>query len=72
MVDVLTKESEIEEACQETEVPNLLLLSTGAHPPNPAELVQSEAFQSDPPCNEGGFRVHSGFDLDGNGALDAE
>jgi capsular exopolysaccharide synthesis family protein len=45
VVDVLTKESEIEEACQETEVPNLLLLSTGAHPPNPAELLHSEAFR---------------------------
>ena len=48
------------------------LLSESPEDDAPVWLVQSEAFQSDPPCNEGGFRVHSGFDLDGNGALDAE
>ena len=34
-------------------------------------LVQSEPFQSEPPCNEGGFRIHTGFDVDRNGVLDS-
>ena len=33
-------------------------------------LVQSEPFQAEPPCNEGGFRIHAGFDVNQNGVLD--
>ncbi len=33
-------------------------------------LVESENFDPQAPCNEGGFRVHTGFDVDGNGRLD--
>ena len=33
-------------------------------------LVESEPFEPLAPCNEGGSRVHTGFDVDGNGLLD--
>ena len=33
-------------------------------------LVESEPFAPLAPCNEGGSRVHTGFDVDGNGLLD--
>ena len=34
-------------------------------------LVESEAFGPLPPCTEGGFRMHTGFDVNENGVLDA-
>ena len=34
-------------------------------------LVESEGFQSTPPCQEGGVRMHTGFDTNQNGVLDA-
>ena len=46
VVDLLMKQVTVQEACQETEIENLQLLSTGAHPPNPAELLHSEAFRA--------------------------
>ena len=33
-------------------------------------LVESEPFGPLEPCNEGGARIHTGFDVDGNGALE--
>ncbi|MEC7461107.1 MAG: hypothetical protein VX891_03370 [Candidatus Thermoplasmatota archaeon] len=36
-----------------------------------AWLVESEPFDPLAPCNEGGFRIHTGHDIDGNGLLDA-
>lgn len=33
-------------------------------------LVESESFEALPPCNEGGFRIHTGFDVNGNDVLD--
>ena len=46
VVDLITKQTTIAEACQSTEIENLNLLSTGAHPPNPAELLHSDAFRA--------------------------
>ncbi|MDE0881249.1 MAG: polysaccharide biosynthesis tyrosine autokinase [Myxococcota bacterium] len=46
VVDVLTRQASIKEACQGTDVENLSLLSSGVHPPNPAELLHSEAFRN--------------------------
>lgn len=39
-------ESDHEEHIEETEVPNLSVCVAGPHPPNPAELLQSESFKS--------------------------
>ena len=36
-----------------------------------AWLVESEPFDPLAPCNEGGFRIHTGHDVNGNGLLDA-
>ena len=33
-------------------------------------LVESEPFEPLAPCNEGGSRLHTGFDVNGNGMLD--
>ena len=46
VVDLMTKQSTVQECCQDTEIENLQLLSTGIHPPNPAELLHSEAFKA--------------------------
>ena len=46
VVDLIARQATIEEACQDTEIDNLSLLSTGVHPPNPAELLHSEAFKA--------------------------
>lgn len=35
-------------------------------------LVESEPFEPLAPCNEGGFRLHTGFDVDENGRLDTD
>ena len=35
-------------------------------------LVESEPFSELAPCNEGGFHIHTGFDLNENGVLDAD
>ena len=57
-----------------------LLLATynhallGASPTNNTAtpwLVESEPFDALAPCNEGGFRIHTGFDVNGNNVLDA-
>ena len=57
-----------------------LLLATynhaliGASPTNTTAtpwLVESEPFDALAPCNEGGFRIHTGFDVNGNTVLDA-
>ncbi|MFZ8906189.1 MAG: DUF7151 family protein [Poseidonia sp.] len=33
-------------------------------------LVETEPFEPLAPCNEGGFRIHTGFDINGNDVLD--
>ena len=42
----LVAEGHHEEQIEETEVPNLSVFVAGAHPPNPAELLQSERFKT--------------------------
>ncbi len=46
VVDLMMKKATVNECCQDTEIENLELLSSGAHPPNPAELLHSEAFKA--------------------------
>ena len=46
VVDLMMHQATVDECCQDTEIENLQLLSTGAHPPNPAELLHSEAFRA--------------------------
>ncbi|MEW4265834.1 CpsD/CapB family tyrosine-protein kinase [Priestia megaterium] len=41
LTNVLTKQSTLKQAVQETEVPELFLLTSGPIPPNPAELLAS-------------------------------
>jgi capsular exopolysaccharide synthesis family protein len=43
---VILGESEIEDAVKTTDVPNLWVLPCGPHPPNPAELLQTEKFEA--------------------------
>jgi polysaccharide biosynthesis transport protein len=44
IVNLLAGDKTVAEACTETVVPNLDLLPSGPHPPNPAELLHSDAF----------------------------
>ncbi|KKI93241.1 capsular biosynthesis protein [Bacillus sp. SA1-12] len=43
LINVLSKEASIDQAIQSTENENLFVLSCGPIPPNPAELLESEA-----------------------------
>ncbi len=45
LTSFLTKRNELENCIQETEVDNLFVLPTGPIPPNPAELLGSEAMK---------------------------
>jgi capsular exopolysaccharide synthesis family protein len=45
LTSVLTKRSELDQCIQETEVDNLFVLTTGPIPPNPAELLSSQAMK---------------------------
>lgn len=42
LTNVLTKQSTLEQAVQDTEVPDLYVLTSGPIPPNPAELLASK------------------------------
>jgi succinoglycan biosynthesis transport protein ExoP len=44
IVNLLAGDKTVTEACAQTEVPNLDLLPSGPHPPNPAELLHSDSF----------------------------
>lgn len=44
--DLLAEKAKFEQAVQNTEVPNLSLLTSGTRPPNPAELLASSKMES--------------------------
>ncbi|GAE31342.1 CpsD/CapB family tyrosine-protein kinase [Halalkalibacter hemicellulosilyticus] len=45
LTNVLTKQDELEEACQQTKIENLTILTSGPIPPNPSELLNSKMME---------------------------
>ncbi|WP_062051732.1 CpsD/CapB family tyrosine-protein kinase [Bacillus sp. JCM 19034] len=45
LTSVLTKQEELAEACQETKIENLTILTSGPIPPNPSELLNSKMME---------------------------
>ncbi|MCK0470081.1 CpsD/CapB family tyrosine-protein kinase [Alkalihalobacillus sp. APA_J-10(15)] len=45
LTNVLTKQDELDEACQQTKIENLTILTSGPIPPNPSELLNSKMME---------------------------